>query len=46
MRGDKTDESFGIRHELPSGVVSEIQEENISKGGGEGTSETTDRGNL
>ncbi len=40
--GDKKDESFGLRYQLSSGMVSEIQEENISKARGEGTSEATD----
>ena len=44
MCGDKANESFGLRYQLSSGMVSEIQEENISKGRGEGTSEATDGG--
>ena len=46
MGGDKTNESFGLRHLLSSGVVSEIQERHIQKARGEGTSETIDRGDL
>ena len=45
-RGTEKDESFGLRHELPSGVVPEIPEENLRAGGGPGTSETDGRGDL
>ena len=44
MRGNKENESFGLRHELSSGVVPEIQEEDISARGSEGTSEAIDQG--
>jgi len=45
-RGAETDESFGLRHELSSGLVSEIPEEDIRAGGGPGTSETDGGGDL
>lgn len=46
MGGDKTNESFGLRYQLSSGMVSEIQEGYIQKARGEGTSETIDRGDM
>lgn len=45
-RGTEKDESFGLRHELSSGVVSEVPEGHLRAGGGPGTSETDDRGDL
>ena len=45
-RGTEKDESFGLRHELPSGVVPEIPEEDLRAGGGPGTSETDGWGDL
>jgi hypothetical protein len=45
-RGTEKDESFGLRHELPSGVVSEVPEGHIRAGGGPGTSETDGPGDL
>ena len=32
-RGTEKDESFGLRHQLPSGVVSEIPEGHLRAGG-------------
>ena len=46
MRGDQEDESFGLRHELSSGVVSEVPEEDLRAGGSSGTSGTDDTGDL
>ena len=45
-RGTEKDESFGLRHQLPSGVVSEIPEGHLRAGGGPGTSETDGPGDL
>ena len=45
-RDAETDESFGLRHVLSPGMVPEIQEEDIRAGGGPGTSETDDQGDL
>jgi len=44
-RGDQTNESFGLRHVLPSGLVSEVSQEDIRAGRGSGTSGTDDPGN-
>ena len=46
MRGHETDESFGLRHGLPSGLVSEIPEKDLRAGRGPGTSGTDDPGDL
>src|SRR4030042_1856320 len=46
MRGIAKDESFGLRHMLSSGLVPEIQEEDLRAGGSPGTSDADDSGNM
>jgi hypothetical protein len=46
MRGDQADESFGLRHGVSSGVVSEVPEEDLRAGGGPGTSGEDGTGNM
>ena len=45
-RGTEEDESFGLRHELSSGTVSEVPEKDLRAGRGPGTSGADDRGDL
>ena len=45
-RGIEKDESFGLRHQLSFGEVSEVPEGHLRAGGGPGTSETDGRGDL
>ena len=42
----ESNESFGLRHELPSGLVPDIPEKDIRTGRGPGTSETDGGGDL
>ena len=46
MRGHQEDESFGLRHGLSFGVVSEIPEEDLRAEGSPGTSGTDDPRDL
>ena len=46
-KGDaEADESFGLRHLLPSGLVPEVSEKDLRSGGGPGTSGTDGPGNM